>query len=240
MLVSFCRFRVQDTQPEDAEAQKVARREEVHGRKLKCQVPSHFGSLGRRHKGRACWSRAEASDLGWSKLSMGLTEDARDEFHGLVERRPSAQAFTSRGIANLLLGDHEAAIQDFSQAIELARCCSEAYNNRGIAREIQGDEGALADYRRADELAKTPEQREKLMQVRKWKPFGWEKGRKEAKGETEAKNADFLISFASPDAHSNNEILHQLAKAVHFQGKLRSSTAFQTLWVVCRARCQAL
>ena len=164
---------------------------------------------------------------------MGLTEDARDEFRHLVEQHPSAEAFTSRGITNLLLGDHEAAIQDFSEAIELDRCCSEAYNNRGIVREIQGDnEGALGDYRRADEVAKTLKQRQKLMQVRKWKPFGWEKGRKEAKGETEAKRADFLISFASPDAHTNNELLHQLAKAVHFQGKLRSST-YSLRFVTC-------
>ena len=57
--------------------------------------------------------------------------------------------------------------------------------------------------------------------MRKWQPAGWKKGRQEAEGETQAKDADFLISFASPDSCRNRRILHQLKEGVRLEGAIR-------------------
>ncbi|CAE7904535.1 NPHP3, partial [Symbiodinium necroappetens] len=62
---------------------------------------------------------------------------------------------------------------------------------------------------------------EQLLLARKWQPAGWKDGRMEAQGETQAKDADFLISFASPDSGPNNKILHRLKEGVLFDGKTR-------------------
>ncbi len=63
-------------------------------------------------------------------------------------------AYFYRGNTNSALGDHQAAIADFTEAIEQKLCClAEAYNNRGGVYYCKGEyDLAIADYNRAIEL----------------------------------------------------------------------------------------
>ena len=143
-------------------------------------------------------------------------DGARQE---LQEEASNAAALHSRGWQRLQEGRHLEALADFCLAIELDPNCAEAYNKRGIMRQLlgqdlEGDFGMADDLSRDDAAA-----HEQLLLARKWQPVGWKDGRTEAQGETQAKDADFLISFASPDSGPNNKILHQLKQGVLFDGK---------------------
>jgi Flp pilus assembly protein TadD len=52
-----------------------------------------------------------------------------------------------RGLMRQAGGDHAAAVEEFTRAIELDPKCAEAYASRGISREFLGDvAGAKTDY----------------------------------------------------------------------------------------------
>lgn len=56
-------------------------------------------------------------------------------------------AFLKRGLARQQKGEHDAAIADFTKAIELNADCIQAYASRGLSKEAKGDaDGAKADY----------------------------------------------------------------------------------------------
>ncbi|CAL1158634.1 unnamed protein product [Cladocopium goreaui] len=63
----------------------------------------------------------------------------------------------------------------------------------------------------------------RLRQQRKWMCVGYN-ARGEPEGEKLATDADFLISFASPDRDENNRILHELKTGVNYDGGLRPVT----------------
>ena len=60
----------------------------------------------------------------------------------------------------------------------------------------------------------------KLRRQRKWMCVGYN-ARGEPEGEKIAADADFLISFASPDRDENNRILQELKTGVYYDGSLR-------------------
>ena len=61
--------------------------------------------------------------------------------------------YNNRGWAKREFGDHEGAIEDFTQAIELKPEDAYAYNNRAdVKRELEDYTGAIADYSQAIEL----------------------------------------------------------------------------------------
>ncbi|CAE7685029.1 unnamed protein product, partial [Symbiodinium necroappetens] len=143
---------------------------------------------------------------------MGAAEEALEP--------QDAAALCAHGWEKLREGRHLEALADFCSAIELNPKCAEAYNKRGIVRQILGLDFE-GDFDIADQLSQDdPKLRKQLLDFRKWQPAGWETGRMEAEGEKHAKDADFLISFASPDTQQNNRILHRLKKSVLFNGKI--------------------
>ena len=66
----------------------------------------------------------------------------------------SEKAYYNRGYIRMsLVKDYEGAIEDFTKAIELNPKKSNAFNNRGLAKNYLGDyEGAIADFTKAIEL----------------------------------------------------------------------------------------
>ena len=132
-----------------------------------------------------------------------------------------AKALNDRGWTHLCQGRRHEALEDFSRAIELDEELAEAYNNRSIARRLEGVEGAAEDEDLADALTMHDlEAQMKLRQQRKWMCIGYN-ARGEPEGEKLATDADFLISFASPDKDENNRILHELKTGVNYDGGLR-------------------
>ena len=130
------------------------------------------------------------------------------------------EVLSSRGWSKLEEGRHEDALADFSRAIELDPELAAAYNHRGITLQILGRD-AEEDFAMADGLTMHDTAAyEALQLIRKWKPIGF-KARGEAEGKRKATEADFLISFASPDSSENNKILHLVTQGVQFQGQFR-------------------
>ena len=130
-------------------------------------------------------------------------------------------ALNVRGWTHLCQGRRHEALEDFSRAIELDEELAEAYNNRSIARRLEGVEGAAEDEDLADALTMHDlEAQMRLRQQRKWMCIGYN-ARGEPEGEKLATDADFLISFASPDKDDNNRILHELKTGVNYDGSLR-------------------
>ncbi len=74
---------------------------------------------------------------------------------GLAES-PLAAVYFRRGIAYEKKGDHEQAIRDFSQAIQLAPDSANAFLNRGVAHREKGDvDRAIEDFAQAIRLRPT-------------------------------------------------------------------------------------
>jgi hypothetical protein len=73
---------------------------------------------------------------------------SRKKSEGGTKSRPKdAAAFLKRGLARQAEGEHDAAIEDFTKAIELDPNLTKAYGARGVSRETKGDgDGAKADY----------------------------------------------------------------------------------------------
>ena len=131
-----------------------------------------------------------------------------------------AKALNCRGWERLCQGCRHEAMEDFSRAIELDPDFAEAYSNRSIAKQIAGEDAA-EDEAMADALtSQDPEAQMILQQQRKWMCVGYN-ARGEPEGEKIAVDADFLISFASPDRNENNRILHEVKTGVYYDGSLR-------------------
>ena len=125
-----------------------------------------------------------------------------------------------RGWEQLCQGRRHEALEDFSRAIELDPNFVEAYNNRSIAQQIAGED-ATEDEDMADALTMHDLKAQMMLrQQRKWMCIGYN-ARGEPEGEKLATDADFLISFASPDKDENNQILHELKTGVNYDGGLR-------------------
>lgn len=108
---------------------------------------------------------------------------------------------------------------------------AEAYNNRCIAKQLVGEDGK-DDGDMADDLTKNNlEAQKRLQQQRKWMCVGYN-ARGEPEGMTSAKNADFLISFASDDRKVNNEILQKLKTGVCYNGEIRPLPTTDKLFLV--------
>lgn len=134
-----------------------------------------------------------------------------------------AKALNDRGWKHLCQRCRHEALDDFSRAIKLDPNLAEAYNNRSIARRI-ADEDAAEDEDWADALTMHDlEAQIRLRQQRKWMCIGYS-ARGEPEGENTAADADFLISFASPDREENNRILHELKTGVSYSGGIRPVT----------------
>jgi len=66
---------------------------------------------------------------------------------------PNAQFYFNRGVANLNKGDHDQAIANFTQAIQLNPKFAQAYYDRGRTYMKKGDsDRAIADYTKAIQL----------------------------------------------------------------------------------------
>jgi len=71
----------------------------------------------------------------------------KHEETGTRSRPSDDEAFLKRGMARQQKGDHDAAIADFTKAIEMNPDCVQAYASRGLSKEAKGDAaGAKADY----------------------------------------------------------------------------------------------
>ena len=74
-----------------------------------------------------------------------------ENFNGVVQVEPnSPQSYYQRGLNHQRLGNKEAAISDYTEAIRLNQEYAPAYCSRGLVRSQQGDkQGAVKDFRTA-------------------------------------------------------------------------------------------
>jgi tetratricopeptide (TPR) repeat protein len=91
---------------------------------------------------------------GWiDRKNVVPAEEATAYFSEKIKRFPTAPNHHHRGLAALALGDVEAALGDFNQAIRLKPSEAVYYNSRGNARILQVDlDQAIADYSQAIRL----------------------------------------------------------------------------------------
>jgi tetratricopeptide (TPR) repeat protein len=64
----------------------------------------------------------------------------------------TAQDFVEKGDAKYRKEDYKGAIADYGQAIRLKPDYAEAYNNRGVVRNLGDRQGAISDYNQAIKL----------------------------------------------------------------------------------------
>jgi tetratricopeptide (TPR) repeat protein len=97
----------------------------------------------------ACASPA-AFDRGLAHLRAGRDAQARADFDEALSA--SAAALANRGVARARLGDLDGAIEDYTQALELAPEDADILFNRGNAWLAKGEpQRAMADFVRAIE-----------------------------------------------------------------------------------------
>jgi len=91
-----------------------------------------------------------AAAKGWiNETDVVPVGKAIQHFDARVKNEPSSQTFHERGIARVALGQHEAAIEDFSEAIKREDSNLAAVNDRGIAhRHLGNADAAIADFTR--------------------------------------------------------------------------------------------
>jgi len=91
---------------------------------------------------------------GWlDREHVVAIERAVAYFDAIVAKTPTAQAYHHRGIAQLQLGDLDAALRDFDHALQLGLKEPGIYINRGAVHQRGGKMAeAIADYTRALEL----------------------------------------------------------------------------------------
>ena len=71
---------------------------------------------------------------------------------GKEPNRNLAIAFHNRAVAYYAKGEHDRAIQDYDQAIQLNPTLVDAFNNRGLAYYAKGQhDRAIQDYDQADQ-----------------------------------------------------------------------------------------
>lgn len=90
---------------------------------------------------------------GWlNREHVVALERAIPYFDDIVRKEQSAQAYQHRGIAHMSLGSYDAAIADFTRAVDAGLDDASVYINRGVARQRRGDlAAAVEDYTRAIE-----------------------------------------------------------------------------------------
>jgi tetratricopeptide (TPR) repeat protein len=77
----------------------------------------------------------------------------KKEETGTRSRPNDDGAFVKRGIARQQKGEHDAAIADFTKAIELNPDCVQAYASRGVSKDATGDTaGAKSDYSKSIQI----------------------------------------------------------------------------------------
>jgi tetratricopeptide (TPR) repeat protein len=77
----------------------------------------------------------------------------KKEENGTKSRPSDDAAFLKRGMARQQKGEHDAAIADFTKAIEMNPDCVQAYASRGLSKEAKGDQaGAKADYSKSIQI----------------------------------------------------------------------------------------
>lgn len=87
----------------------------------------------------------------------GDADDALADVNKAIDQSPSHTAFHHRGLLHLDSRDFEAAAADFERCVEMQPDNPFGYRGRGEAREQSGKiDDALADYRKANELAPEP------------------------------------------------------------------------------------
>lgn len=86
----------------------------------------------------------------------GRLKDAVEIYTEVLEKNPSVvEALNWRAMANIDLGELDAALTDLNKAIQLSPGYADAYNNRGeVYRQKQMYRQALDDYRRATQIEK--------------------------------------------------------------------------------------
>jgi len=83
-------------------------------------------------------------------VKMGREQEVIKLANQVLAIRQSAEAYFYRAYAKLNLGDKQAAIADYSQAIAINPKDATAYYNRGVAKSALGDmQSAIADYTQA-------------------------------------------------------------------------------------------
>jgi len=82
----------------------------------------------------------------------------KKEETGTKSRPTDDAAYVKRGMARQQKGEHDAAIADFTKAIELNPECVQAYASRGVSKDAKGDTaGAKADYSKSIQIQITAE-----------------------------------------------------------------------------------
>ncbi len=100
--------------------------------------------------------------------AMATYDKGIEVLNAQIARAPEALLYYQRGYANELKGDVDAAVADYTRAIEMHpsyMAC--AYSRRGDIRKARGDRaGAIADYEHAVKYAQLDEDKEKLNHAR--------------------------------------------------------------------------
>ena len=100
---------------------------------------------------------AKRSFLFWDN---GDSDRALENITAAIQAQPNPQWYFKRGNMRLHVGDHQGAIEDYTEAIRLKEDFSDAYVNRGNARAERGEEeGAVQDYTAALAFAEDPQVR---------------------------------------------------------------------------------
>ncbi|KAK9817859.1 hypothetical protein WJX72_003273 [[Myrmecia] bisecta] len=113
----------------------------------------------------AAWANtnpAAAVSVAVTQINAGKLPEAIALLDKVIaeNKKPDLGAHVARGTARALRRELEAAIEDFSVAIELNPNFDDAYKRRGQARAaLEQDKLALADLRRAVELSRTHQQK---------------------------------------------------------------------------------
>ncbi|HEV3028544.1 MAG TPA: tetratricopeptide repeat protein [Planctomycetota bacterium] len=99
-------------------------------------------------------SRYKSSDrLPKVEETVDTKSRKKKEETGTRSRPGDDAAFVKRGIARQQKGEHDAAIADFTKAIELNPDCVQAYASRGVSKDAQGDTaGAKSDYSKSIQI----------------------------------------------------------------------------------------
>jgi tetratricopeptide (TPR) repeat protein len=109
---------------------------------------SEHGPTGKLHAaGKAPEPVWPFLDSGLDKARHGRYQEAIADYDRQLSIERSSWALCARGLAYYRTGDHDRAIRDFSEALELNPHCWNAFAGRGLASLAIGDKSrAAADF----------------------------------------------------------------------------------------------